>query len=338
MNQTPPLTSLTEHVTPIAVDAYAVAAAFLGDRPALALGDGRILVQDTDGTLHTHIPHPDGAILVAASDGTRVLTGGDDGHVVATMPDGTSDTLADEGGRWIDALALGSSGALAWSAGKRVAARDGKGRIARWDAPSSVRGLGFSPKGYRLACAHYNGASLWYPGTKATPDFLEWKGSHLDVTWSADGRFLVTTMQENALHGWRLAPDSGHMRMTGYPAKTRSLAWSHDGQWLATSGADAVILWPFGSKEGPTGKPPRECGVRHSHVARVAFHPHVYVLAAGYDDGAILLVRLNDGAELLVRAAMHGTGPVTALAWDRRGARLLFGTAGGAAGLLTLPA
>src|SRR3954447_25289920 len=114
---------------------------------------------------------------------------------------------------------------------------------------------------------------------------LEWKGSHLDVTWSPDARFLVTSMQENSLHGWRLQPDKGHMRMSGYPAKTRSWSWSHDGHWLATSGADAAIVWPFESKEGPMGKAPRECGARPAKVTRVAFHPKAYALAIGYEDG-----------------------------------------------------
>jgi hypothetical protein len=126
------------------------------------------------------------------------------------------------------------------------------------------------------------------------------------------------------------------MRMSGYPAKTRSLAWSHDGQWLATSGADAVVIWPFGSKEGPMGKPPREAGVRPARVSHVSFHPKALVLATGYEDGCILLIRLEDAAELLVRPAVKGSA-VTAVAWDRTGRRLAFGCADGQAGMLALP-
>jgi WD40 repeat protein len=125
------------------------------------------------------------------------------------------------------------------------------------------------------------------------------------------------------------------MRMSGYPAKTRSLAWSHDGLWLATSGADAVIIWPF-QGEGPMGKAPRECGVRRAKVTQVAFHPAAYVIAAGYDDGVVLLIRMTDASELVVRAAVKGSA-VTALAWEDTGQRLLFGTEDGQAGLLTLP-
>ena len=125
------------------------------------------------------------------------------------------------------------------------------------------------------------------------------------------------------------------MRMTGYPAKSRSLSWSHDGQWLATSGADAAVIWPFKDKDGPMGKAPRECGVRQSRVTRVAFHPKALVVAIGYADGLVLLCRLADGAEILARHP--GDGAVSALVWDATGARLLFGLESGAAGLLALP-
>ena len=150
-------------------------------------------------------------------------------------------------------------------------------------------------------------------------------------TASPDGRFLVTSMQENALHGWRLA-DSRNMRMTGYPGKTRSLSWSHDGHWLATSGADACVVWPFKDKDGPMGKPPRECGVRSSRVTQVAFHPRALVVAIGYADGMVLLCRLGDAAEILVRAS-PATAPSARSHGTRTGSRLAFGLDAGVAGV-----
>ncbi|WP_460450674.1 WD40 repeat domain-containing protein [Alsobacter sp. SYSU BS001988] len=338
MSSAPPaITSLTQFVVEHSAGEHVVAAAFLKQTPALALADGTILLVQGEGAAQRVDAHPGAGILTAASDGDSILTGGDDGRVVRTTLDGQAETLAHEKGRWIDTLAVSSSGAVAWSAGKTVTARDDKGRLRTLQAPSTPQGLCFAPKGYRIAVSHYNGVSLWFPNTEAEPDRLDWKGSHLDVTWSADGRFVVTSMQENALHGWRL-PEKADMRMTGYPSKTRSMSWSHDGAWLATSGADAAIVWPFASKEGPMGKPPRECGIRPAKISRVAFHPRALVLAVGYEDGFILLVRLNDAAELLVRKADPQNGPITAFAWDRQGKRLLFGTDGGAAGVLTLPA
>ena len=166
-----------------------------------------------------------------------------DGRVVAIRADGGMEQLGlAKGGAWIDALAVHPDGGVAWSAGRSVVARDAKGREKTFEAPSSARGLVFAPKGYRLGVAHYNGVSLWYPNLETPAEVVTWKGSHIDVTWSPDGRFVVSTMQENSLHGWRLQPDRGHMRMSGYPGKVRSMSWSFDGNWLATSGAEAASV------------------------------------------------------------------------------------------------
>lgn len=329
--------SLTSHVVDYEPGAHAVAVHWLGEVAALALADGQVaLLRDGEATLVA--AHPEGGILGAAGGKGRLVTGGDDGRIVETVADGTSREIAKAAnGAWIDAVALHPDGAFAFSAGRNVVAIDAKGREKTFQAPSSARGLAFAPKGYRLAVSHYNGASLWYPNLETAPEDLTWKGSHIDVSWSVDGRFVVTTMQENSLHGWRLQPDKGHMRMSGYPGKVRSLSWSGDGNWLATSGAEAAIVWPFDSKDGPTGKPPRECGVRPARVTQVAFHPKALVLAMGYEDGCILLVRFTDAAELLVRPAVQGSA-VTAIAWDGRGGRLAFGCKDGKAGVLTLPA
>jgi WD40 repeat protein len=329
--------SLTFAVAPIAAGEEIAAAAFLGETPALALADGHVLLGET-GEARKIKAHGEGAILVAASDGRRLFTGGDDGRVVATDALGKVGTLADEKGKWIDAIAARGDGAVAWTAGRSARARSPGGEVKSLDLPSTSRGLAFFPKGYRLAIAHYNGATLWFPNAAAKPETLEWKGSHLDITASPDGRFVITSMQENMLHGWRIA-DGKHMRMAGYPGKTRSFSWSHDGKWLATSGADACIIWPFQAKDGPMGQQPRECGVRPDIlVTRVAFHPRALVVALGYADGMVLLCRITDGAEILVRRpAESEKAGVSALAWDAPGARLLFGAESGDAGLLTLP-
>lgn len=328
--------SLTDRVVASDLGAPVVACAFLGRDPAFALADGVVVVQGV-GDERRALAHPDAAILCATSDGARFVTGGDDGRVVVTGLDGATQEIANETG-WIDALAARPDGALAWSSGRAVRARDAKGEVKSWSAPSTVRGLAFLPKGYRLAAAHYNGASLWFPNIAGEPEALVWKGSHLDCVVSPDGKYVVSSMQENALHGWRLT-DKKDMRMTGYPSKTRSFSWSHDGLWLATSGAEAAIIWPFAGKDGPMGKAPRECGVRPARVTAVAFHPSALIVAIGYADGWVMLARLTDAAELLVRAPPRDLNAraITTMCWDRDGKRLSFGADDGAAGLLSLP-
>ncbi|HLW92820.1 MAG TPA: WD40 repeat domain-containing protein, partial [Roseiarcus sp.] len=207
-----PTSSLSEHVRAFSVGARVTAAAFLDGRPALGLGDGAVLIGEP-GALTRVEAHPGGAVLAWASDGKRLFTGGDDGRVVSMSADGAAVEIANEKGRWIDALAT-RGGAIAWAAGREARAKDASGAVKTFSAPSTVRGMTFLPKGYRLALAHYNAVSLWFPNVAAEPVALEWKGSHLDVVASPDGRFVVSSMQENALHGWRLA-DARNMRMTG---------------------------------------------------------------------------------------------------------------------------
>ena len=155
---------------------------------------------------------------------------------------------------------------------------------------------------------------------------LNWAGSHLAITISPEAEYVVTGMQENALHGWRL-PDKIDLRMDGYPAKTKSFSWDRRGRWLATSGAQSAIVWPFVGKLGPQGKPPLQPGERQALVTAVAFHPSEETLAIGYADGAVLVVRLADSLGMEIDEP--GEGPVTALAWSADGKRIAIGDEAG---------
>jgi WD40 repeat protein len=175
--------------------------------------------------------------------------------------------------------------------------------------------------------------TLWFPNARAEPERLHWKGSHVGASVSPDGRFVVSAMQEPALHGWRLA-DRKDMRMSGYDARVRSLDWSVGGKWLATSGSTQLILWPFHGRDGPMGKTPRMLAARQSPVEIVACHPTEEMVAVGYGDGSVLVVRIEDGAEVLARPA--GKAMPTALAWSRAGDMLAFGSEDGDAGVIDL--
>jgi len=326
-----PLPSLADRVRTIAAGGPVVGVHFLGKTPVFVLGEEALLFapENRERRVAVH----EGAILASASDGTRVVTGGDDGRLIATDAQGEHRILAtDDKRRWIDQVALGPDGAVAWSAGKVAHVLTGKGEARSFEAPSTVAGLAFFPKGFRVAVAHYNGATLWFPNASAKPETLEWKGSHLGVTVSPDGKFLITTMQESMLHGWRIA-DAKHMRMSGYSARVRSLGWTADGEYLATSGSEQLILWPFDGKDGPMGRQPQMLAASPSRVAVVACHPRQPVAAVGYSDGAVVLVRIDDGALIQVKAA--GASPVSALGWDENGQTLAFGTEAGEAGALS---
>jgi len=332
-NVAPNTPSVVERTRVVMAGAPVVATHFLGRTAAFVLGEEAVLLVPAKGDEQRLAVHA-GGILSAASDGVWVITGGDDGKVLVTGEKGDSKLVAaDAKQRWIDHVATGPDGAVAWSAGKSAYVMPGKGEPRSLDVASTVGGLAFAPKGVRLAIAHYNGVTLWFPNAKAAPEFLEWKGSHHHVAFSPNGQFMVTAMQEPTLHGWRVV-DAKHMRMSGYSARVRSFAWTAGGKWLATSGSEQLVLWPFQSKEGPMGKQPRMFAAFAVRATVVACHPKQEVVAVGYADGTILMVRIDDGAEVL--AKKPGDAPVSALGWDAAGGLLAWGTESGAAGIVDL--
>jgi WD40 repeat protein len=325
--------SVADRIRHVAAAAPVVGACFLESTAVFVLGDEALLFARQSGDPLRVVVHG-GAILAAANDGERIVTGGDDGKVVATKVDTTTATIAaDPKHRWIDHVAIAPDGAVGWSAGKVAFVQSRKGEPRQLEAPSTVGGLAFAPKGRRLAIAHYNGATLWFPNAAAAPERLEWKGSHVGITFSPDGRYLVTAMQEAALHGWRLT-DRKHMRMSGYSGKVQAMAWTADGNGLATSGAPQLIVWPFQGKDGPMGKEPLVLAPTEHQVSAVACHPQRDVIAAGYEDGLVLLVRAKDGREVVARRP--GGSPISALAWNASGTAMAFGTEQGEAGVVDL--
>ena len=101
--------SLREHVVPVEAGEHVVGAVWLKQTLALALADGRVL-RWRDGETQSVEAHA-GGLLCTASDGARLISGGDDGRVVATSADGEPEELArDPKRRWIDAVTVSPSG------------------------------------------------------------------------------------------------------------------------------------------------------------------------------------------------------------------------------------
>lgn len=319
--------------------AFVVAACFdrAGQELAFALGDGTLHIvalsdRETWRSVETH----DGAVLSLAPDAAAggFVSGGDDGKFRRRGA-----VIGDFGSKWVEHVASYAGekgrGLLACAVGKSIHLFDQSGeKLKELAHPSTVTGLAFDARGKRVAASHYNGASLWFVNAKEdTPRKLEWKGSHIAVAIHPDGDAVVTAMQENALHGWRLS-DTQHMRMSGYPAKTESLSFTRNGKWLATSGADAMVLWPFFGG-GPMGKAPIELAGGDGIVCtRVASHPKDEMVAGGFADGLVVLADVNSSRVLPV--APPGKGAVSALVWSPDGSQLAFGTEKGFAAIVDL--
>ncbi len=314
-------------------DAYVTQTLAEGESAVFALGDGSLSWDDG----HVCQAH-DGAVLCAAihPSGVGVVTGGDDGRLVWSRRDGAQ-ILAQVPGRWIDALAVSSaSGLIAFAAGREAQVIDtANGDFLRtFMHERSVAALSFDPKGRRLAVATYGGAALWYARiAEQKPVMLRWAGSHIGIAFSPDGRFLVSAMQESALHGWRLS-DAMDMRMGGYPAKTHSLEFLNRGAWLATSGASGIVLWPFAGNGGPMGKQAAEIGAQEGAlVTRIAASPTESRVVAGLDDGRIWTCDLKNEKLIFLRETLGAAISALSLL---PGGRVAWGDESGAGGVIDL--
>ncbi len=312
-----------------------------GEQAAFGLGDGSVHLAGHDPAAEwARVEAHDGAVMAVAPDvrADGFLSAGDDGVLARISADGQATALFSTGGKWIEQLCVFAEprgGLIACAAGKQAMLFDAAGaKLKTLSHPSTVTGLAFDARGKRLAASHYNGASVWFTASKSdNPRVLEWKGSHTGIALHPAGDAVVTAMQENALHGWRLA-DNQHMRMTGYPAKPESLGFTRSGKWLASGGADAIVLWPFFGG-GPMGKPPLEVAqIEGVLCTRVACHPKEDVVAAGYADGSVVMAQIS--TQKLVVVAEPGGHGISALGWSPDGGRLLFGTEAGLAALVNL--
>lgn len=297
------------------------------DGVAFLCGDGTIRYLNFALEERTAKPHHAVILSAAAASAGRILTGGDDGRVVLT-DNGNTTVLHEDESQWVNSVAASKDGSIAWSQGKRCYHGSSTGQVSAMECPTTPAALTFDPKGRRVAIALYGGAWLWLPKAKENlVRKLEWKGSHLGVSWSPDGAYVVTTMQEMELHGWRLK-DGANMRMAGYPGKIHSISWNAAGTHLATSGAPAAVIWTF-EGGGPMNQSPLEEGFLRAGIQRLSWHPTVDLLALGCAMGGVQLARPGYGIlQTLREPGQHG---MTGLAWARSGTWLVAGTAVGTA-------
>jgi len=322
-----------------------------GDWCLAALTDGQLLAvpAEDSGEEPKFLQAHDGVSLEIAADADAhgFISSGDDGRVYLVDPALAAPTLLIEHkGKWIDHVAAEASGHRAYTSGKMLYRlnEDGGEDAPPYALPSSIGGLSFSPNGKRLAVTHYNGVHLFWTNAPDTePECLEWKGSHLNSVWSPDSSFLLTAMQDCALHGWKLGPGlktcepGNEMHMQGYESKPQSLAFTAKGKYLASSGAAQVVCWPF-FDGGPWNKQPLTLGGTESRiVTRVGPHPRDEMVAAGFDDGMIMLAPLDGRMEIMIYEPVAAKGAaVVGLTWNSEGDCLVAALENGQILLFTL--
>ena len=310
-------------------DGYVVDCGYLAETPYFAFGNGQVRF-GAQGGEQIQAMQEDLLAACVSSDGRALIISGDAGHSRRCQADGSVEDMLHLQGRWIDQLIAGPRNAVGFSEGRTAYVLLEDGTLKSFPHARAVNGIAFHPKGFRLAVAHYNGATIHWVTSEGKPVSFEWKGAHLDASFSPDGAYLVTVMQENALHGWRLK-DGQELRMAGYPAKVKSISWSAKGHYLATSGADAAVLWSFKGKDGPMGGQPLQKALGKTLSTVVACHPRNPEFAIGFANGEILLGRIDGDETQQIRAADGNA--VSALSWQSAGSELCFGTRNGQCGV-----
>jgi len=339
-----PLLASAERPLPANITAAAIVAD--GRHAAFALGDGsiRVCAISEPGSAPIAFGAPTvaarhhGAATALESFQDGFVSAGQDGKVIRCRPKGNeTQTLTDFDGRWVNALAVhGPAGRIAAAADRDLIVTDPNGKTvaALSDFPSTIAGLSFDPGGRRLAVAHLDGISILSIDKGERDLSLDWKGSHIGVSWSPDGRYVVSATQERELHVWDLVT-LHDLRMGGYPHKIHGLRWLTEGPFLICTGADVITAWSF-ADAGPSGKPPIEIGyVYKGLVTAVASNPHRALVAGGYSTGSLLLGGVVKGEALLARASDGDA--ITTLAWAPNGCRLIAGTVRGTAILVDVP-
>lgn len=296
-------------------------------------------------------------ILTASWDSTAKIWDAATGEIVAVL-EGHTDEIRN----------------AAWSPdGSRVATASYDGTVRTWDAvdgsikgtleghESAVEDVAWSPDGESLASIAWDGTlRIWSAeGADAVavlrPPLAD-PHEMLQVRWSPDGRYLLSNLTTGG-EVWDTA-DASMTALQGHSDLVHAVAWSPDGQHLATASGDGTararslddssthnvlqghpdalisVAWsPDGerlvttSNDGTARVWDATSGSALAtllgHTAAVwdaAWSPDGAWLATSSSDGTARLWRARDGAEITVMAG-HGA-QVRRVAWDA-GQRLL---------------
>lgn len=184
--------------------------------------------------------------------------------------------------------------------------------VRMWYAPSPVRRLEFSPNGQHLMAVTSPLIVFWRVADGSLERFIE---GFVDwAVFSPDGEHLaIADSLPPRIRLWRIADQTTVRTFTGHSREIWGVAFSHDGQYLATASDDHTVrVWL------------RDSGteyqrfVEHGYpVYCVAFAPNQALLASGGLDRAIRLWRVG-GAQVLTLREHTGAVQGVAFAPDGR--------------------
>lgn len=200
---------------------------------------------------------PDGRWLAAGGErGTLVLFDAESGELVHRLnghePDKQiRDLCFHPGGQWL-VSAGDDRRIILWSL---PAAGRTPEILRQWRAPDAVMALAVSPDGQHLASGGDDHAiTLWDPKTGTPVRILTGHRAKIsEVTgldFSPNGERLASASYDTTARLWDVATGSEIGRLKAHKAEVMSVAFSADGNYLATGGNDnRVIIWATESQD-----------------------------------------------------------------------------------------
>lgn len=284
------------------------------------------------------VPIGDAPVRIAAFGASGFIAGTTCGRLVRITPTGFLLPMAADGDGPVEAIAALADGSVLVASGGAVAhhAADGAPAQSLFDTGAATTALAVARDGRRIAGATATRLTLRdtdAPGAAVLT--IELAGINR-LAWSPDGALVAAALSSGGIA--LVDSETGAVvRHADYPAPVGSLSWSRDGRRLVTSGAFRVVVWPVGDgHDADGGRRSVETG-RPSLVAvsAVDVRGDRPLVAAGYENGMVLVSEIGRRDELLVKAS--GDGAVQDLRWSRDGRHLAFGTSAGTAALVEFP-
>jgi WD40 repeat protein len=272
-----------------------------------------------------------------------LATGGQDGAVKFwDAAAGQHTATASLGSAWVEQLAWvgdaapsprsgragGNAAPLLFAAaGRNLFALKSDASVAHTfkPAPKTISALAAHPQGGAVAVAYFGGVCLWDADDfVAQKEFPYANGIHA-LTWSLDGKWLVSGNQDPSVHLWIPEKDI-ELHMSGYEGKVKHLSFDHTSRWLATSGGRDACIWDC-SGEGPEGREPAMLP-HEAPVVAVKFQNAHGLLATASQDGVVQLWSPERRSPL--RATVRMPSAATKLAWSPDDRLLAIGSEKGA--------
>jgi WD40 repeat protein len=258
-------------------------------------------------------------------------------YALAFAPDGR--TLAAAGTGWTARLWDATTGelrallphlqacrALAFSPDGALLACAGECEVILWEPDTgkrqttltghcgAVTSVAFSPDGRLLACASegrwFGHEVMWVkggevqlwdvPAARLKLALGKSRTEKEGLAWSPDGKLLAVASADNAVRLWDPASGQPHRSVLRHKG-VRAVAFSPDGQGLATGGADGVKVWDLETMKPRQSFPADE-------VTSVAFAPAGDKLAAGSLSSVLLYDAVRGKREAVLEKVPSNSG------------------------------